>query len=63
MIQPDSFYARRHKNREPRGCFPRSPRHCRNHGDGVCCSYFLRPGSGLLTREQTEAKRTAKARG
>ena len=57
MIQPNSLYALRHKNRDPRGCFPKAPHHCRHHGEGVCCSYFLRPGSGLLTRNQTARRR------
>lgn len=63
MIQPDSHYALRHKNREPRGCFPRTPRHCRNHGDGVACSYHLRPGSGLLTREEIIRRRAGNPKG
>lgn len=58
MIQPTSYYSKRFKNREPRGCFPKRPRHLKHKGEGVACSYFLRPGSGLLTREQT-ARRLA----
>ncbi len=48
MIQPDSKYA----IRKPRGCFPAKPRHLRHKGPGTAKSYFNRPGSGLLTREE-----------
>lgn len=62
MIQPTSHSSTRHKPYVAPWwsgpCFPAKPRHLKHKGPGTAKSYFDRPGSGLLNREQT-ARRLA----
>lgn len=49
--------------RSPRGRFPGKPRHLKHDGPGTAKSYFDRPGSGLLTREEIERGRGGNPKG
>jgi len=66
MIQPESSRAmkfKKFKESRFRPCFPKRPSHLRHTGSGTAKSYFERPSSGLLTREEIARRRGGNPKG
>lgn len=62
MIRVSKTHAT-HPKYAPHGCFPKRARHLKHKGPGNAKSYFNRPGSGLLTREEIERRRGVNPKG